>query len=179
ETVEDVSGGDREDQRRKRLLIVVAGSFVSNLIGHPGRPVAKPRDGPGGRPRGPLRVGGKRGIPPSPPGKEALVGFACLFGVARARVNACAAAIDLARTQMNESKRLRRHAAFLGGGMQGLYGLHGVWNYHRGVFHSCLHDGSPFEVFICLRKSRQYYWLAHTSFRKEVSERAALRTKRP
>src|SRR6266446_1165440 len=58
-------------------------------------------------------------------------------------VNADAAAIDLARSELDKADRLRRHAALFRCSVQGVQGLHGVRNDHRWVLHSCLHDCFP------------------------------------
>jgi hypothetical protein len=72
----------------------------------------------------------------------ALVGLACLLGAAGARVDAGAAAVDLAGAQVDELQRLLRHTAGVHGLVQVLDALHRVGKDHRRVLHSCLHDCS-------------------------------------
>src|SRR6266568_2276443 len=81
------------------------------------------------------------------PGEEALVCYACLLGAACARVNAEAAAIDLARAQVDKLKHSLRHATLSRGLEQGLYGIHGVRKDHCRVAHSRLHSCSPSGIF--------------------------------
>jgi hypothetical protein len=66
-----------------------------------------------------------------------------------ASVSANAAAVDLARAQVDKFERLRRHAALVHSLPKGLQGLHGVGQDEHRVTHSCfqgccLHVCCPF-----------------------------------
>ena len=147
EAVEAVGCGAQEDQDRQSLLVVVPGGLVRDLVWDRVGPVGKAGDGLGEREGGTFGVGEVGCLPPGRHGEEALVCFACLLGAACARVNAEAAAIDLARAQVDKLKRRRRHATLSRGLEQGLYGIHGVRKDHCRVAHSCLHNCSPSGVF--------------------------------
>ena len=111
EAVEEVGSGDREDQGRQSLLIVVPGGLVVDLVWDRVGLVGETGDSLGEREGGTFGVGEVGCLPPGRHGEEALVCFACLLSAACARVNAEATAIDLARAQMDKLKRRRRHAA--------------------------------------------------------------------
>src|SRR5262249_61262357 len=78
--------------------------------------------------------------------EKALVTLAGLLCAACARINAEAAAIDLAGTQMDKLKHSLRHAALSGGLEQGQYAIHVVRTDRCWVAHSCFHVTSPSSV---------------------------------
>jgi len=111
EPIEEAGRGDHEDDGCEPLLVVMAGGLVPDLVRHRICAVAEPGGGLGQRQRGPLGVGKVRRLPPGRYRPEPLVGLTRLLCGACARVHACAAAVDLARPQVDQLKRLRRHAA--------------------------------------------------------------------
>src|SRR5258707_3446056 len=147
EAVEEVGRGNHEDQGREPLLCVVPAGLVPDLVGDRVRPIGETGGSLGEREGGTFGVGEVGCLPPGRHCEEALVCFACLPGATCARVNAEAAAIDLARAQVDKLKRRRRHAALSRGLEQGLYGIHCVRKDHCRVAHSCLHNGSPSGIF--------------------------------
>src|SRR5215213_1884435 len=110
EAVPDVDASDVEDQGRKRLLVVMAGGLVPDLVRYRVRPIAEPGRGLGERQRGALGVGEVGCLSPGRHCEEPLVCFAELLGDARMLDGADAAAVDLARAQVDKLERLRWHA---------------------------------------------------------------------
>ena|SRR2546426_2883441 len=89
----------------KRRLVVAPGDLVPDLVGYRVRPVGYTGDGLGER--GTFGVGEVGRLPLGRHGEEALVCFACLLKEAAVTVNADAAAIDLARAQLDKADRRR------------------------------------------------------------------------
>src|SRR5258706_16019357 len=88
EAVPDVDAGDGEYQGPERLLVVVPGDFVPDLVRHRVRPVAEPGGSLGERQCGAFFVREVGRLAPGRHGEEPLVCFACLLGVASMHVDA-------------------------------------------------------------------------------------------
>src|SRR5206468_4812318 len=112
---------------------------LPDVVGYRIGPIAEPRDGLSKRQCGAFRTAEVRCIAPGGHCEEALVGFALLFQVARMHVHTYTAAIDLARSQFDEGKRSRRHAALLCRRLQTMQGVHGLRNKRHYVFDTRLH----------------------------------------
>src|SRR5262249_18260904 len=97
----------------------------------------------GQRERRPFCVSEIRRIAPCCHRNQTLIGLALLLHEARMHVDAHAAAIDLARSQVNKSERLRRYACVFRCSAERLQRFHHIRQDFNGVFHSCLHVCSP------------------------------------
>src|SRR5438477_11115488 len=113
EAVEEVGRGDHEDQGCEPLLVVVPAGLVPDRVWDRVGPIGETGGSLGEREGGTFGVGEVGCLPPGRHGEEALVCFACLLGAACARVNAEAAAIDLARAQVDKLKRSEEHTSEL------------------------------------------------------------------
>src|SRR5215212_8851304 len=102
EAVPDVNQRDLEDQSRTCRLVVVPGDLVPDLVGHRVGPITEPGDGFGERQSSTFGVGKVGSVSPGRNGEETRVRLAGLPELARVHVDADAAAIDLARPQMDE-----------------------------------------------------------------------------
>src|SRR4051812_579912 len=109
EAVPDVDQRDLENQGRTRGLVIMPGDFIPDVVRHRVRPIAEPGDGLSERECGAFGVGKVGSVSPGRHGEEARVRLACLPELARVHVNADAAAIDLARPQMDEFARYVWH----------------------------------------------------------------------
>ena len=96
------------------------GRLVPELVGDRVGPVAQPRDRLGERERSALSLAEIGRVPPGRHREEALVGLARLLRLARSAVDTEAAAVDLARTQVNQLERLGWNAALVGDAVEGL-----------------------------------------------------------
>src|SRR5688572_28466681 len=88
ETIPDIHGGDRNDQSRERLLVIMTGGFLPHLVRHRVRAIADARDGLGECQRGALRFRVVRRIPPSRYDENPLVRLAFVLEVARMVIDA-------------------------------------------------------------------------------------------
>src|SRR5439155_26862008 len=79
ETGPDIDVGDRDNQGRKRRLVVVPRRLVPDLVGHRVRPLAEPRGGLGERLGGAFGIGEKGGIRTGRHCEEPRVGLAGLL----------------------------------------------------------------------------------------------------
>src|SRR5689334_12275525 len=107
EAIVEVGRSDPEHERRKRLLVVVFGGLIPDRVRHWVRAIGEARDRFAQRECGAFRVIEIRHLAPGRNTEQPLVGFAGFPGVLHAAIDAEAAAVDLARAQMNESQRLR------------------------------------------------------------------------
>ena len=123
DAIEEVGHGDHENDGGQPLLVVVPDGFLPDLVRNRVGPVGKTGDGLGECEGGAFGVGEVGGFPPGRYSEEALVGFASLFGAARARINTEAAAIDLTRAQVDKLKCFPRHSALVDSLEQGLYAI--------------------------------------------------------
>ncbi len=92
----------------QRLLLVEPRRLVPDIVGHGVRAVAHPGDGFRERQRCALGLAEIGRVAPGGDGEDALVALAGLLELARVHVGAEAAAVDLARAQMDELPRHRR-----------------------------------------------------------------------
>src|SRR6266700_65841 len=143
DAVEEVRHGNREDQGRESLFVVIAGGLFPDRVGHGVRLITEAGDGLGERKGGAFSMGEVGRLSPGRYSKEPLVCFACLLSVACSEVNAEATAIDLARAQVGQLKGRRWHAAVSRDLGQSEYGVHRAGNDCCRVINSCLHDISP------------------------------------
>jgi hypothetical protein len=138
DAVEDVHGGDPQDQRGQPLLVVVPGGFVPDLVRYGIGPVAESGDGFREGQGGAFGVVEVRGIPPSGKGEEPLVFLAVFSGLGRG-AKADAAPVDLAGSQVNQVERALRYAPFLHGLVQRPDRGHRVGNDDAWALHAGLH----------------------------------------
>jgi hypothetical protein len=104
----------------------VLGRLVPDLVRHRVGPVGEPGHGLGQGQRRPLGLVEVGRLPPGCDREQPLVGLALLLGVLRAGIDAEAAAVDLARPQVDEVERPRGNAVQLrqGSGRSGSDGYH-------------------------------------------------------
>src|SRR5215213_3358030 len=148
EPIPDVDTRDSDDQRCECLLVIVPGGLVPDFIRHGIRPIAEPGCRLSKRQRGPLSVGEVGRLTPGCYREEALVCLAEFSGNARMLDGADAAAVDLARPQIDQLKRLWWNATLLNDFSQGLESLHRARNNHCWVVHSCLHGVCSFRYVL-------------------------------
>src|SRR5579859_604469 len=142
EAIEEVGGGDHQDESCQALFIVVAGGLFPDLVGNGISLVSETRGGLSERERGAFSLCEVGRLPPGRYGEEPLICFTSFFGAARAIVDTVATAINLARAQMDQLKRFLWHSTLASGLEQGLDGLQDVRKDGRRIAHSCLHDES-------------------------------------
>jgi RNA polymerase sigma-70 factor (ECF subfamily) len=142
DAVEDVHGGDPQDQRGQLLLVVVPGGLVPDPVRYGVGPVAEPGDGFGERQGGAFGVAEVRGIPPGGQGEEPFVCLAVFPGLGRG-AQAGAAPVDLAGSQVDQVERALWHAALLYGIVQRPDRGHRVGNDNARALHASLHERAP------------------------------------
>src|SRR5215469_17926449 len=98
----------------------MGGSRVPDLVGHWVGTVGQPGGGFGQCQRGALSVSEVRSLPPGGNRKEPLVADTGFLGAQRSRVNASAAAVDLAGPQVDQFQGLAWDPALVDGFVQGL-----------------------------------------------------------
>src|SRR6266581_6193089 len=143
ETIPNVDQGDCEDQCCEGGLVIMACHLLPDLIRYRVGPITEPRHRFGESQRSALGVREIGRVSPGCYGEQTFVCFSLFLERAAVHVNANAAAIDLARPQLDQTDRRRRNASFIGHPVQGMKGVHGVWKYHYRILHSCLHDCIP------------------------------------
>ena len=120
-----------------------------NLVGDGVGLVGEARHRLGERERGPLGVAVVRRLAPGGDGEDALVAHARLAGGAGARVDARAAAVDLARAEVDELERLLRHPGAVSGLDETADRGHDVGEDRGRVLNSGWHLGAPCHNSVC------------------------------
>jgi len=118
-------------------------SLVPHVVRDRVRAVGDARDRLRERQSGPLGVREVRDIAPRGDRVDARIGLARELELARVDVDADAAAVDLARPQLDEIQRRLGDVGLLGGLGHPLESLQRAGNGECGAVDSCLHDCPP------------------------------------